>query len=369
MAVIQLKDGRWICYYRRRGPDGKSQVKKEYFGRGAQAEAAAKKRHQDLNLKIRRPARHDTGPTVAELAKSYGINKHFSANSSKHLKIRLQSNILPFFGHKLAIHLTDQDLDNYIHKRRRDPIRNRAGKVIRIGVKNATIARELTDLQAILNWSTRRRPALIRFNPVRDYIKPKQDNAIITPPTAEETELIIKHASPHIMRAIKLSYYIGLRPGAVELLDITWADVNWSAATILVRSADKGGPRMRHVALHNDFIDELRQWYAADNKSGPVIHYRGRAIQKIGKAWQGTLKRAGITRRIRPYDLRHNFITQALEAGADIKALSQIVGSRPETIMRHYQHVSKKLHRDTVAKIPPLGIRKYPQKKGPEENE
>ena len=28
--------------------------------------------------------------------------------------------------------------------------------------------------------------------------------------------------------------------------------------------------------------------------------------------------------------------------------------SRPETLMRHYQHVSKKLHRETVAKIPAL---------------
>ena len=76
-----------------------------------------------------------------------------------------------------------------------------------------------------------------------------------------------------------------------------------------------------------------------------------------------------ITRRIRPYDLRHNFITQALEAGADIKALSQIVGSRPETIMRHYQHVSRELHRQTVAKIPPLVIQNIPKKKGSEDND
>ena len=67
---------------------------------------------------------------------------------------------------------------------------------------------------------------------------------------------------------------------------------------------------------------------------------------------------AGITRRIRPYDLRHHFITRVLEEGADIKALADIVGSRPETIVRHYQHVSRKLHRDTVAKIPPLKIDK-----------
>ena len=70
--------------------------------------------------------------------------------------------------------------------------------------------------------------------------------------------------------------------------------------------------------------------------------------------WEGAMRRAGITRRIRPYDLRHNFVTKALEAGADPKALAEIVGSRPETLIRHYQHVTKKLHRETVAKIPAL---------------
>jgi site-specific recombinase XerD len=59
-------------------------------------------------------------------------------------------------------------------------------------------------------------------------------------------------------------------------------------------------------------------------------------------AWKTALQGAGITRRIRPYDLRHQMITRALEAGADIKALSEVVGSSPETLRKHYQHAHKK---------------------------
>ncbi len=95
-------------------------------------------------------------------------------------------------------------------------------------------------------------------------------------------------------------------------------------------------------------------WYAEDKKKGHIVHYHGKPIKKIQTSWEGALSRAGITRRIRPYDLRHNFITQALADGADLKALSEIVGSRPETLMRHYQHVTRELHRQTVAKIPAL---------------
>ena len=50
MAVKQLKDGRWVCYYRVSREDGKSRTKFEYFGRGASSEARAWSRHSELNL-------------------------------------------------------------------------------------------------------------------------------------------------------------------------------------------------------------------------------------------------------------------------------------------------------------------------------
>lgn len=350
MAYTQLKDGRWVCYYRIKGEDGKSRVKKEYFGRGAEAQATAKARDAELGLKKRRPRNVTLGPSMAALAQSYYDNKHFNKNSKKHLFIRLNSTIVPAIGKMPAIKLSYQDLDNYLNKRRQD------------GVKDSTIRRELTDIKAILNWSAARRPPLIPFNPVRDYKKPPSDDAIILPPTQKESLAILKAASPHIKRVIRLAYYIGLRPGSVELLSLTWKKVNWEAKTILIVSAHKGGPEQRQVPLHKDFIEQLKQWYEEDEKHGHIIHYNGKPIKTIKSAWKRTLKRAGITRRIRPYDMRHNFITLALEDGADMKALSEIVGSRPETIMRYYQHVSKKLHRQTVAKIPPLPGDTYPQK-------
>ncbi len=205
-----------------------------------------------------------------------------------------------------------------------------------------------------MTWSAKRKPPLIPYNPVRDYKSPDEDNAVIPPPTQEETGAILKAASPHLVRAIMLSYYLGLRPGSVELLTLTWDNVNWETETITVASAHKGGPSRRSVPIHGDFLDQLEQWYNEDKKKGHIVHYNGKQIKKIQTSLEGAIKRAGITRRIRPYDIRHNFITQALADGADLKALSEIVGSRPETLMRHYQHVTRELHRQTVAKIPAL---------------
>lgn len=204
-------------------------------------------------------------------------------------------------------------------------------------------------MQAILNWAARRRPPLVPFNPVRGYSLPREDLEIILPPTPDEVTAILKHASEHLRRAILLSYYLGLRPGATELLGLTWDDVR-PDGTILVRSAAKGGPGFRIVPVHKDLAAHLEYWKADGERY--IIHYTGAPVGSLKRTWRNTLRRAGITRRLRMYDLRHHFVTVALENGMPIKAVSEIVGSRPETLMRHYQHVSSALHRSVVASIP-----------------
>lgn len=160
-----------------------------------------------------------------------------------------------------------------------------------------------------------------------------------------------------------LSYYLGLRPGAVELLTLNWENVKWDSQSIRVNSAHKGGPEKRDVPIHDDFVDLLRTWWKLDRKKGPIIHYHGHQIKTIQTSWAGALKRAKIKRRIRPYDMRHYFVTKALEEGADLKPLAEIVGSKPETLMRHYQHVTRNIHRVTVAKIPAINVPNLPEKR------
>ena len=365
MAVRQLKDGRWVCYYRvsSSGPStllrvpslsrelrGSGKIKFEYFGRGATGEVAAWARHNELNLQPRRNVRPSFGPLFADLAREYGAHKVFNENSRSHLWIRLNAHILPAFFNLHATKITDQHCDNYVKKRHKD------------GVKYTTIHRELADIQAILNWSTARRPPLIPFNPIRNYKKPARDDEIIIPPTQEETSRILAQAPDHLKRYILLSYYLGLRPGAVELLSLTWDNMIWESESILVISAKKGGPEKRIVPIHEDLLPMLKKWAHEDQNKGPMIHIRGQAVGSIKTSWKGAVRRCGISRRLRPYDLRHHFITRALEEGGDLKALSEIVGSRPETITKHYQHVTRELHRKTIEKIPSLAIQSIAKK-------
>ena len=330
-------------YYRDMGGSGK-QIK-EYFGRGAEGEVAAKKRNRELGLRNYKPKKTPrNGIFFYKLAKAYAQNKGFNPNSKKHLLIRLQANILPFFGQRIAEELKHSDLDKYVKKRTDD------------GVKFSTIAREITDIKAILTWSARRIPPLIAVNPLRDYQKPKADDEVIFPPTKKEIQAILAHAPDHLARAIYLAYYTGMRPGRVELLSMTWRYVNFEAQTLEVLSAHKGGPIRRTVDIHPEFLALLKEWFKEDRKTfeeedisdRPMVHWAGKPVGRILKSWKTAVAKAGITRRLRPYDIRHQFVTRAIEGGADIKTVSEIVGSSPRTLMHTYQHVSNPLRKRTI---------------------
>jgi integrase len=341
MAVTQRKDGRWVVYYR--DPDRPDKIRYEYFGRGVGAEHAAEKRNTELGFGRKKKRQIRRGPTFGDLALHYATNRELSENSAVLLDHRLRANILPHFAEKYAISLTHLDITRYVEKRRRQ------------GVKDSTIRREMTDVQAILNFAVAWHPPMIPSNPVGRYKLPPADDAVITPPTPDETDAILTHAAGHLKRAILLACYTGLRPGAVEMLSLTWRAVIWHRGVIMISSAHKGGPERREVPIHPELLPMLEAWYQADGSgSGPVIHFRGRPVAALKTAWRQALRRADITRRLRLYDFRHAFVTSALEAGADIKAVSEIVGSRPETLMKHYQHVSRNLRRETMQKIHPL---------------
>jgi|GEM_PF-4669952 hypothetical protein len=110
MAVTCKKDGRWVVYYR--DPAGSGKTIFEYFGRGADAEAKARKRNRELGLRRYKKEKtpEDPGPMFYELANAYVINKQFNDNSRHYLKLRLKANIFPAIGQKKAAALTHADL-------------------------------------------------------------------------------------------------------------------------------------------------------------------------------------------------------------------------------------------------------------------
>jgi len=371
MSIRTLKDGRHVCQYY---INGKS--KRKYYGRDLAGKQAAQNFDDHLKSHGRiRPYTHQAPMEQSVLFQTLALeyltvkSKTDLANSTwTAMQYKLSRVILPDLGHLQAHGITHKRLDQYVTKRLTTPRAVTTGSSKKPVIKHlknpdgstryisrSTVHRELCDIQAILNWAVSKH-YLIK-NPVMGYKKPKLDNAIIKPPTKTETLAILSQSAPHVIRALKLSFFTGLRPGEKELFRLTFNDVDFDKKTIFIISAKKNGIPFRTVPLHKELLADLVTWQKKDKKIDchHIINFKDKAIKSIKSAFKAAKRRAGITRRIRLYDFRHAAITNMLEQGADLKSVSQIAGhSRTDTTTKIYQHTSTELLRQQIDRLPDL---------------
>ena len=224
------------------------------------------------------------------------------------------------------------------------------------GVSESTINRRIGIIRAGVNWGVRN--GFLLYNPLSQLRLKKAKSQRNDPPTPLEAELLIHKASPHVARVVLLGYATGARIGPSELFRLRWSNVDIERRSIRMPTAGKGSAQAyRGIPLKEELVPLMLQWKNVDEKIGAefVIHYRGRPVRRISKAWRNALRRAGITRYIRPYDLRHAFATYALEAQADIGTVAEIMSHRDKSmILTVYQHISYEQKLRVIEKLPSL---------------
>ncbi|KKL89091.1 hypothetical protein LCGC14_1918200 [marine sediment metagenome] len=342
MSIRQKPDGRWLAVWYVNG----KQKAKEY-GRGeiARQKAIAK----DAAMRATRPRRRDKGgATFDQLANLYLETKKgtIAETSIYNMYRKFDAVIGPVIGHVAASLIDARTIDAYVSSRISE-------------VKKSTINRDIADIQAVLNWAVSRN--YLSRNPIAGLKKPARDDEIIDPPTIGELSRILDHLEGHVKRAIYIQYYTGVRPGFRELFSLRYQDVNRERGTITIRSARKGGIAVRRIPLHPDLAILLDRWYAADGKEADryIIRYNDRPIKSYKTAWKQAKKAAGITRRIRPYDLRHAAISELVRLG-DLRAAGAIAGHSAEEMTIKYTHTNLDAERGLIERMPSL-VNKKPE--------
>lgn len=347
MSIHQHKDGRWYCKWR----DSEGKQLKRYFGRGDLARLSAERMDEKIREERGR-IRPLTNITIAQLCQQYHLTHQVEASTLKTDFYRLDRVILPLLGAIHADGLSSREIAEYVKKRLSD------------GVKTRTVDRELDLLRAIYNWGNGQDPPLVARDPFRSFRMPApKDSFPPAPPRMEEMRLILAHAPDHLRRALLLEWYCGLRPGG-EVSRVLWRDVDLEGNEVRIESARKGGPVVRYIPLAQQLREHLTCWMNEDLlripqgvsiENTPVVHYRFKPCVSLKRSWATAKRKAGVTRRMRLYDLRHAMASLALKGGADLKAVSEVLGhSRPDTTLMVYQHVTREQHVDVVRKIPAL---------------
>lgn len=342
MTVYKTRAGVWYVECRTGIPGDKKGRTKIYCGKDEQK---ARELHTSLGLDKTTRAAARLGPTVMDCLSGYMAARYgrMAMSTAMSADYRIQTRIEPFFRGLSVYHLDRNIMDRYVVQRLQD-------------VKASTVRRELVILKAATAWALD--TGLTVSDPIRNYKLPEADTARISPPSQAELKMILAHAAPHLRRVILLGYYLGCRIGK-EVFGIRWADYDAINKRLTIHAAKKGKESLRDVPVHPILEKCLLSWLKEDRQRKVVpeyiVHYHGRRIDKLRNSWKNALQRAGITRKLTPYSLRHASITGMLEAGSDLKGVSEIAGhssTRMTTMV--YQHTSESIRRKAVDSLPDI---------------
>ncbi|HKD16428.1 MAG TPA: tyrosine-type recombinase/integrase, partial [Thermoanaerobaculia bacterium] len=156
-------------------------------------------------------------------------------------------------------------------------------------------------------------------------------------------------AVPERERALfELLYATGLRVSEAAGLDLE--DVDFSAR--LVRVTGKGS-RERIVPFGEAAADALEAYLPSraalrrraddDGEPGEPLFVNARGGRLTSRSMARLLKRrlraAGLPAEISPHALRHTFATHLLQAGADLRAIQELLGHASLSTTQKYTHL------------------------------
>lgn len=149
--------------------------------------------------------------------------------------------------------------------------------------------------------------------------------------------------------SILILIYTGMRIG--ELLKLTKFNIDLKAMTITGGSKTEAG-KNRTIPIHPKIQNYIRQWYNTDGSY--IINRNGQRIlvdYYRTQLYYPTLEKAGV-RNLVPHSTRHTFASLLSKAGANTKAIQEIIGHADySTTANIYTHTDLEELRQAIEKI------------------
>jgi integrase/recombinase XerD len=171
-------------------------------------------------------------------------------------------------------------------------------------------------------------------------------------------EIDLSKAEGHRNKAIiETLYGCGLRVS--ELVNLRLTDIHYGEGFVVVTGK---GNKQRLVPVSGKALKEI-DIYKQDRNRLPVIHdqnilFLNRRGNRLTRSMIFTIvkdlaARAGIRKKISPHTFRHSFATHMIEAGADLRAVQEMLGHESILTTEIYTHIDRSFLRDTMIMFHP----------------
>jgi len=214
------------------------------------------------------------------------------------------------------------------------------------GVGKRSVARALSALRTFYRFLNTTRG--LEVNPARATRTPKIDRTLPTYLDRQETDELFKHAEDRAaaggfsetrdLAMLEMFYSTGMRLS--ELAGLNDPDVDLVSDQVKVRGK---GKKERIVPLGSHASATLRK-YLAKRVHGRAVFVNRRGRRLSPRGIQLAMKRLFETlargTNLHVHALRHSFATHLLDAGADLRAVQELLGHASLGTTQVYTHTS-----------------------------
>jgi integrase/recombinase XerC len=145
---------------------------------------------------------------------------------------------------------------------------------------------------------------------------------------------------------MELFYSAGIRLS--ELAGLNIQDINFTQGLLKVRGKGNkerivpvGGPALLSIQRYRKRQEELLK-NMMDDDSPLFLNEKGGRLsaRSVARVVDAVVQRSGIGRKISPHSLRHSFATHMMDAGADLRAIQELLGHESLSTTQKYTSVS-----------------------------
>lgn len=284
-----------------------------------------------LKIEVEETLRGDKagGETVASAAREY-LNRPegMSKSTRRHIEVFAQA-----FGEE-----TLEKID----------LRKVAKWVGSKDVKVNSVARELTSIQACLNWARKTGLTERSFRIHKSYVDDTRDRFLET----EEIERFIEACAEEIRPLALFLFLTGARSG--EAVKVEWSDILEVGGVKKVRLTSIKGkdrkPKIRLVPLHKRVLEALEK---LPHREGVVfLRDNGRPWQynQLAAFWKEVGERAGIE-NFNLHDARRTFATQLIRRGVWPVLIMELMGHSSMTMLKRYAYLAPSQSDDAISRL------------------